>query len=217
MEEFNEVRQKMFDQALNYLSFRARTEQEIRSYFEKKKYCEDAISAVIEKLKEYHYLDDTEYVRQYCDVNAFGKRLGRNRVRQDLARRGISDTLLSALSQLIPDEDEQEFCRVHFEKAMQKTEGEPYRRRLPKIQSYLLRRGFGNETVSALLREITEEDCPVDERQFTRHFEHYLTLYSRKGFTGREFQAKVIKAMLSRGYNYDTVREALAGSVKPDE
>ncbi len=214
MEEYSEAGQKMFDKALNYLSFKARTEHELREYFEKKKYAQDSIDKVIDKLAEYHYIDDSGYVRQYCETNAFGKRQGRAKLRQDLIRRGISEELLEQILIYVPDEDEAEFARAHFQKAMTKTEGEPYRRRLPRIQNYLFRRGFSGETVSALLREVSEEDCPVDEEKFAKHFDHYLSMYTRKGMAGRELEAKVMRAMLSRGYQFDQVREALERSTE---
>ncbi len=199
----------IWERALNYLEIKPRTVREMEEYLEKKDYRRDGIHAVILKLEEYDYLNDDHYIESYCFSNAMGKKHGRRRVFQDLKRRGIDEEKLSRLSTLIPEEDEIEFCQEHFERAVKKSEGEPYRIRIRKASDYLMRRGFSREAIAHALSTLDEESCPIDRTRFEKHLNHYVKLHKRKATTQRERKSKVIQSMLTRGYPYEMVREAV--------
>lgn len=198
----------IFDTALNYLSYRSRTEKEVRDYLIKKNFRRDLIPETIDKLKKYNYLNDKEYTLRAIESNAFGKRLSKENLKRYLKQKGISDENLEFVENGIQIEDEIEYCKYHFNKALKRTEGTPYKKRYPKIISYLQRRGFKRDHYQSLLYEIpkTEE---VNQLDFEKHLKHYIKLYSRKGLEGFELKNKIIKGMLSRGYAYDEVKEFL--------
>lgn len=197
----------IFDAALTWLSYRPRTEEEMRGYLLKKHFRNDLIEPTLEKLKSYHYIDDARYVENTAEINAGGRRLGRARLARDLRQRGISEENLLALETYISDEAEATNCLYHFEKAAARTEKDPHRRRLPKIAAYLTRRGFARAQYDALLKTLPATDpAPQD---FEARFEHYAKLYARKGFTDYEWRARVTRAMLSRGYAIEQIREAV--------
>lgn len=200
---------KAFDCALNYLSFKARTEQEIFDHLEKKGFVPRLQHAAVKKLRQYHYVDDEKYLEDYCYQNARGKGFSRRRVYQELSRRGISEELLERLEELIPPEDEIFFCERAYEKVLKKTEGEPYRKRVQKISDYLARRQFDREVITGCLNQLDEKDCPVDEKRFEKHLDHYQKLYARKGLKGRELKSRIIQGMLGRGYPYEMVKNRI--------
>lgn len=200
---------KAFDCALNYLSFKARTEQEVLDHLEKKGFVPRLQQAAVKKLRQYHYVDDEKYLEDYCYQNAMGKGFSRKRVRQELSRRGLSEDLLARLEELIPPEDERLFCERAYEKVLKKTEGEPYRRRLQKISDYLMRRQFDREEITHCVNRLDEQDCPVDEKRFEKHLEHYRKLYARKGLRGRELRSRMTQALLGRGYPYELVKSRI--------
>lgn len=52
-----------FDRALQYLSYRSRTEAEIRIYLEKKGFDSETVDHTLQKLKYYGYIDDEKYLQ----------------------------------------------------------------------------------------------------------------------------------------------------------
>lgn len=81
------------DTAAKYLSSRMRTCKEMSEHLIKKGYSEEEIQEVIEEFKDFHYLDDEEYCRQYVDY-ACGKGEGRLRIRQELAEKGVDREII---------------------------------------------------------------------------------------------------------------------------
>ncbi len=67
----DEIR-KAYNVATQYLSFRMRAKQEVRTYLERKEYEERVIDAVLQKLTDQQYIDDVEfataYVRTYMSL-----------------------------------------------------------------------------------------------------------------------------------------------------
>ena len=64
--------QKAYDQSLNYISFKNRTEKEMVDYLEKKEYSERVVAEVMAKLVQYAFINDTAYVKNYCYNNISG-------------------------------------------------------------------------------------------------------------------------------------------------
>lgn len=193
---------------LNYLSYCARTEKEIRDYLKKKEIRKDIREEVIKKLKYYNYINDENYLNTYVELNKLNNKYSKKRVFYTLKNKGISEELLANLEDLISPEDEEEFCEKHFKLVEKRTEGLPYKKRVNKISNYLLRRGFEYSLVQHFTHKIEKNDF-VEEEEFNKHFNHYLKLYSRKKIDKKEAKNKLIKAMLNRGYSYEMITTAL--------
>ncbi len=196
-----------FDLALNYLTYKPRTEKEIRDYLKKKKIKKDIIENTIEKLKEYNYINDREYVKLYLKNNHLGKRFGLKKIKYDLIKRGISEKTLTIIDQ-IPEENLNDYCIYHFNKVLSSTDKVPYRKRVPKIVRYLNLRGFDYQDYSSLISEIPKES-DIDELKFKKDFEHYYKLYSKKGFNSSELKSRIIRGLLSKGYDYKYINEII--------
>lgn len=198
---------EVFDLALNYLTFKTRTEKEIRDYLKKKKIRSDLIEETIGKLKEYNYINDQNYVKMYLDYNDSSQMYGKIRVANTLKKRGISDQDIEMINDYITPEKEEIYSKFHFSKVEKLTKELPYIKRVNKIIRYLSSRGFNYETFSQLITKIPKTIESFNEEKFEKDLEHYLKLYTRKGFSNRDLKNKVIKGLLSKGYHYDLIAE----------
>ena len=65
-----------FDVALDYLTKCARSEKEVKDKLYKKGYTTDEINDTLSKLKEYHFIDDKEYVKTFLSFykSKFGEK-----------------------------------------------------------------------------------------------------------------------------------------------
>ncbi|MDP2843817.1 MAG: RecX family transcriptional regulator, partial [Acetobacterium sp.] len=106
------TREKAIDMAVKYLSYKARTSSEMTDYLKKKNIADTIIAEVIEKLKDYRYIDDRVYLKNYVENNRHLNYYGSRRLVQDLRKRGISDTLLLSLEDLFPKDEEYRCCQT---------------------------------------------------------------------------------------------------------
>lgn len=138
-----------FDKATRYLSVRMRTEKEIRNYLRNKGYLPAVFNNVIKKLKEYHYIDDAIFCKQYIDL--YRHRYGETKIRMELRRLGVNaNTVEDALEDLGDQTDEaissaRKYIRTHSKA--------DYR----KLYAFLYGKGFKYDTVKTVMAEVADE------------------------------------------------------------
>ena len=131
--------------AMHLLEKMDRTKADIRSKLRRNGYPDEAINAAIEYIESYNYLNDERYaymyVRNYCNSRS------RNRIMQDLYRKGVDkDTINDAIeSEYTVDEEE-------------------------LINMYIIKRGYDADNASMkdrdkMFRFLISKGFPLDEIQ----------------------------------------------------
>lgn len=145
------------DKALRHISVSMKTEKQIRDYLKKKGYVAEISDYVIEKMKEYHFVDDGEYARSFAESAAKNK--GRRLIAVQLKQKGVSDedveTAISALT------GEKESALRMMEKYMRGKTAD--RKTRSKAYSYLISKGYDYDTAKSALNAFCGED---DETSF---------------------------------------------------
>ena len=140
------------DKALTHLSASMKTEQAMRDYLRKKGYVDAVCDYVLEKLREYKFVDDAQYCEQY--VEAASRSKGPRLIALELRRRGAAqEAVEAALSGL---EGEDEAARRVLAKYMRGKP--PTRETLAKADRHLLSKGFGHDAAKDALASLREED-----------------------------------------------------------
>lgn len=145
-----------FDCALNFLSYRMRTEKEIFDHLHKKQYPESEISEAVDKLKEYRYLDDAAFAQEYIRSKAGQKHLGRRALKQGLYQAGVGEKEIEAALMDYSAEQEQECCDALCQK-LARRHGTEDAKCIAKIQRALLGKGFGYDEIKASIRKLVQE------------------------------------------------------------
>ena len=202
-----------FDQSLQYISYKDRTEYEVRKYLEQKEYREQVIEEVLTKLKYYHYIDDAKYLNNYYQANQTGKAYGRIRVLQDLKNKRLDKTCLNQFYQLFTIENEQKCIHKQMQKVILKYQKLPVRKRKEKIKAFLMRKGFEFEVINGALElfkaDIEEENVETINEALEKDFQHYYALQSRKGYQGWELKERLKRNLYGKGYSFEQIKAIL--------
>lgn len=141
-----------FDKALNYISATQKTEKQVREYLSGKGYLPAVCDYVMEKLRDYGFVDDGSYAENYA-VSAV-KRKGVRLIRMELRAKGVSDDRISAATDGL--EGEEETAGRLLDKYMR---GKPCDKpTLYKAFRYLIGKGFEYETARAALSAFGETE-----------------------------------------------------------
>ena len=81
-----------FSKSVKYLSSALKTERQIKDYLRKKEYNPSTIEYVIDKLREYKYLDDEAYAKSF--VLTYSSKYGKLKLISALRSKGISDSVI---------------------------------------------------------------------------------------------------------------------------
>ena len=122
---------------------------------------EAKMNAVVERLTEQQYLNDTRYAADYTRIRQENERFGRRRVQQELARRGVQgDIVETTLDAAYAELPEQELAQRYIaRKRLQKPTNE---KETARVVRSLVRAGFSHGTVFALLKAWKVDDGPVE-------------------------------------------------------
>lgn len=207
-----------FDMALRYLSYRSRTEAEMREYLEKKSMDGTVITEVIEKLKYYGYLDDRKYIESIISGNCFGNQYGRKRLKADLKQHGIKDADFSMVDDFYTEQMEATCLRNQFERIRGRYASEPVAKQKQKISAFLQRKGFSYDMIASVIHEHNFEESKTSddsdaETRISYYYEKYDRMYRRKGFTGIELESRIIRGLLSRGFAYDSIKSMMSMNI----
>jgi regulatory protein len=150
-------RQKAYDRALRFLSFRPRSQAEVRRNLLAAGLDAELVEATLARLAAQGYLDDAEFARFWVENRQQFRPKGSVALRGELRQRGVAaETVDAALSDLDPAAGAYEAAHPRAIRLAALAQADPaaFRR---KLGDFLLRRGFDyevvKETVARLLRE----------------------------------------------------------------
>jgi regulatory protein len=152
--------QKAYDRALRYLSYRPRSQAEVRRNLLAAGLPADLVEATLVRLAAQGYLNDAEFARFWVENRQQFRPKGGQALRGELRQRGVaSETVEAVLVDLDPEASAYEAGQPRAVRlaALAQTDPAAFRR---KLGDFLLRRGFGYEivkpTVARLLQEMQD-------------------------------------------------------------
>jgi regulatory protein len=143
---------------LRYLSYRPRSETEVRNYLRGLGYLPDAVEAVIAKLCSLNYLNDESFARNWALSRAQNRGYGPRRIEQELRTKGIVYSLArEVVRETFAQENEDTLARrllaKHFT-GQDLKEPSILRRAVALLQ----RRGYSAKIIFDLLKYSIDED-----------------------------------------------------------
>jgi regulatory protein len=148
--------ERAYERALNFLSYRPRSEAEVRRNLRKKNLEEDVIEVVIERLTRAGLLDDREFARYWVENRLQFKPRGAQALRQELWEKGVPDPIISETIESVDENDAARRVAEEGARRMAHLEPRDFRR---KLSVYMARRGFSYAVIKPLVEEMLETVC----------------------------------------------------------
>ena len=164
IKDVEKARRKTFDRAVNLLTYKPRSENELRQRLLEKDWTNtEIVEAVLAKLKEYNYLNDEQFAKEFAASRLRQKPIGKRVLKQKLALKRLDkETVDAALEKAFEDTPEEDVIERAIEKRL-RIKGKPETREdSKKFYDYLLRQGFSYDLVSSKMREIAARDFDED-------------------------------------------------------
>jgi regulatory protein len=144
-------KQTAYSKALKLISTRYKTQKEVEKYLYEKGYLAPTIYYVIEKLVEYHYIDDERYVDSY--ISSHKETCGKLKLKQQLMQKGVSEALID---QKLDDEDFNQLDEISNLAQKYMKSKEDTKENNIKLFKYLMSKGFSFEEIKTALKKEVE-------------------------------------------------------------
>ena len=146
--------QRCFNAAVHYLSYRPRSEAEIRRRLHQRGFDGDNVEAVIIRLKEQGLVDDMAFAQFWNENRESFSPRSRRLTSLELQRKGIAKDIIDRVVDVIDDEANAYRAALSKARSLPDADYQSFRRRLGE---YLKRRGFSYEVINRTVKQIWQE------------------------------------------------------------
>jgi len=154
--------ESIYEKALHYLSFRPRSEQEMRRYLRDKGLDEGPSEQIVARLKRAHLVDDQDFAQFWVQSRQMHRPRGRRALRAELSRKGVPRDVIDGSIQDI-DEEAQAFQAART--VAHRLASLEQRVFFHRLLGYLQRRGFGYDVAIKVIRELWQETSSEREME----------------------------------------------------
>lgn len=157
-------RERTMNRAVKLLAAKPRSVRELRERLLEKLWTDETIvNAVIEKLKEYKYLDDEQYARDLAVSKLRQKPQGKRRLQQTMSQKKLDkETLETAINEAFEKLPEDELIDLAIAKRL-RVKGKPETREdTKKFYDHLLRQGFAFDLIREKMATVANREFEQD-------------------------------------------------------
>jgi regulatory protein len=155
-----DARERAMQQALLFLSFRARSEAEIRQNLRKHEFPQVAIEATLDRLRREGFANDTQFAQAWVENRNTFRPRGRRALTQELRQKGVADSVIqSALEEV----DEESLAYNAAQQKARKIHVQDWNGFRKKLSEFLARRGFSYSVIKPIVSKIWDELHPEEE------------------------------------------------------
>ena len=148
-----EEQRKIINKALNLISYRQRSIQEVRNNLKEKGYEDIYIEKAIEYCESQNYLNDEEFALSFIRDKQNLNNLGSKRIKYELINKGVSESIIEKILQIDP-EDEYSIALELAEKKIKSYNGQDRNSIYRKLGGFLQRKGYPFDIVKTVLDEV---------------------------------------------------------------
>ena len=193
--------------ALYHLSFKPRTEKEVREYLKKYDIEDTIASQVIANLKDENWINDRQYAYSIINVNQLSGDKGPYVLTQKLAQKGIAK---STIEDVLKDFDYTEVAQRVAEKLLKKYQGKlPARALQDKVIQNLTNKGFSYADAKSAFEDLDSQvDQETTQELIFKELDKQYPKYARK-YEGYELKQRLTQVLARKGYDFSDIASAL--------
>ena len=193
--------------ALYHLSFKARTEKEVRDYLARHEIDEKIIPQVIQSLKNDNWINDRQYAQAIINSNQLSGDKGSYMLMQKISQKGVAKSIIQ---EVLQEFDMAEVAERTAEKLLKKYQGKlPARALQDKIIQNLTNKGFSYSEAKAAFDQLDNQiDEETVQELIFKELDKQYPKYSRK-YEGYELKQRLTQVLARKGYDFSDIASAL--------
>ncbi len=149
-------KEKAYIKAINFLSYRPRSEKEVRDNLKKKKVTELNIEIAIQRLKNDNFVNDEEFASWYIEQRTTFRPRSKRLIQVELKRKGIDREIIEKLTNdkdvLTPSD--LDLAKKIVEAKLKRFKGKSREEVYPKLVRALASKGFDWDTIKEVIDDV---------------------------------------------------------------
>ena len=157
-----DARERAFQQAMLFLSYRARSEAEIRQNLRKHEIPEPVIEQTLDRLRQDGFANDHRFAQAWVENRSTFRPRSRRMMAMELRQKGLS---AEAVSSAVEGVDDESLAYEAAQKRMARYKGLEWNDFRKKLSDFLARRGFSYSVIAPVVTRIWNE-AHKDEQHY---------------------------------------------------
>lgn len=197
---FDDEVRKAFNKAIQFLSFRMRSEHEVKEKLLDAEYGEAVVLEAIQKLYQLGFLNDETFSKALLETQKKTGKKGPRAIQQELIKKGIEKSLQEEVLESYTEEDQTQIAQTLAEKIANQQSSKTPRQVKQKIQDTLLRKGYSYAIISKVINEIEfETEAEEWEDMIADQGDKIWRKISAK-YTGNDRRRRIKQALYLKGF-----------------
>ena len=160
--QVEDARERAVQQALLFLSYRARSESEIRQNLRKHEMPEEVIEETLARLRQDGLANDGQFAQAWVENRITFRPRSRRMLAMELRQKGLDD---EAVSSALEDVDDEPLAYEAARKRASRLKGLEWADFRKKLSEFLARRGFSYSVIAPVVTRIWNE-AQKDEKSY---------------------------------------------------
>ena len=160
--QVEDARERAVQQALLFLSYRARSESEIRQNLRKHEMPEEVIEETLARLRQDGLANDGQFAQAWVENRSTFRPRSRRMLAMELRQKGLDD---EAASSALEDVDDEPLAYEAARKRASRLKGLEWADFRKKLSEFLARRGFSYSVIAPVVTRIWNE-AQKDEKSY---------------------------------------------------
>ncbi|GGH87555.1 regulatory protein [Pullulanibacillus pueri] len=191
--------------AINYLSYRIRTEKEIYDYLEKKEADPSVITETIHRLKTEKLIDDKMFSEMFVRTRKRNSVKGPRLILQELMQKGVAQADAEPAIHQYSFSEQYDNAMKFAEQRLKASDKLSNREKHRKIGQGLLQKGFDQAVIQTVLKELPEANTEDAEWEaLVKQADKAVRKYQR--LEPRESTYKLKQVLYRKGFTADLIQ-----------
>lgn len=160
--QLEDARERAYQQAMLFLSYRARSESEIRQNLRKHEIPEPVIELTLERLRQDGLANDQQFARAWVENRSTFRPRSRRLMAMELRQKGLADEAVSAA---VADVDDEALAYEAAQKRVARLKSLEWNEFRKKMSDFLARRGFSYSVIAPVVTR-TWNEAHKDEQHY---------------------------------------------------
>lgn len=197
---FDDEVRKAYNKAINFLSYRMRSEHEVKQKLLQSEFGEAVILEAVRKLHEHGFLNDESFTKALVATQKKNSKKGPAAIRQELKKKGIEKDLQEEVLAAYSEEEQLAIARALTEKIINQNDTKTPSQIKQKVQDALQRKGYNFTIISQAidsfeLDKSEEEWEEIIASQGDKIWRKYASKYN-----DYELRRRVKQALYQKGF-----------------
>lgn len=190
---------RAYHAGLRYLSYRMRSNQEMRQYLEKKEFTVGQIADALQRLKDEKLLDDQAFAESFIRTRIQLSTKGPQMIYRELLQAGVDQEIAAESDTMFPEEEQMDHARKYLTKQLASVKNKKSSMEAKQVLSRLLmQRGYSRKISDQVIGELKE--FLEDNEKSALAYQGDKAMQKFKKLTGAEFTQKVRAYLYRKGF-----------------